>query len=154
MARKSDPKPADDKTTEAAATAAEDAKPVSAETGDTDTKGGETAAETPAASETAPHTQPQGQTGGEDGTGLSADPDDVAALAAAVAELGDASITEIEFLPGATWTVVCHREGGRRRAGRHWPEGETTVPADELTDYELAQLDGDPAFTIFAHVQG
>lgn len=51
-------------------------------------------------------------------------------------------------LPVATVTVVCHRDGGRRRAGRRWPQGETTVPASDLLPYELAMLQGDPQFTV------
>ncbi|WP_411836707.1 hypothetical protein [Paracoccus sp. ME4] len=44
--------------------------------------------------------------------------------------------------------VICHRAGGRRRAGRRWPDGETPVHADELSAYELALLQGDPQFTV------
>ena len=50
--------------------------------------------------------------------------------------------------------VICHRAGGRRRAGRRWPEGETPVHADELTEYELAQLKGDPQFTVAPFEKG
>ena len=45
-------------------------------------------------------------------------------------------------------SVTCHREGGRRRAGRRWDKGETVVEFDALSDYQLAQLKGDPQFTI------
>lgn len=45
---------------------------------------------------------------------------------------------DLEFIgmdlavPESAWIVTCHREGGRRRAGRRWPQGETPVTADEL----------------------
>ncbi|WP_313352646.1 hypothetical protein, partial [Paracoccus sp. (in: a-proteobacteria)] len=55
--------------------------------------------------------------------------------------------TEISFLTPA-WIVTCHREGGRRRADRRWPKGETRVEAGELTAYDLAILKGDPQFSV------
>jgi hypothetical protein len=51
-------------------------------------------------------------------------------------------------MPEATITVTCHSEAGRRRAGRRWEFGDNTVPLDSLTDYQLAQLRGDPLFTV------
>lgn len=47
-----------------------------------------------------------------------------------------------------TITVICHREDGRRRVGRRWPKGETTITADELSDFQIAQLEADPQFTV------
>lgn len=44
--------------------------------------------------------------------------------------------------------VVCHVEEGRRRVGRRWPKGESLIHIGELDDYELAQLRGDPLFTV------
>ncbi|WP_104494198.1 hypothetical protein [Paracoccus denitrificans] len=46
------------------------------------------------------------------------------------------------------WIVTCHREDGRRRAGRRWPRGETPVRGGELTAHDLALLQGDPQFTV------
>src|SRR5690606_36715025 len=68
---------------------------------------------------------------------------------------GDASDAR-EDVPEATdinvanpaWIVTCHREGGRRRAGRRWPKGETRVKGGELTAYDLAILKGDPQFSV------
>lgn len=51
-------------------------------------------------------------------------------------------------IPEATITVTCHSEAGRRRAGRRWEFGDNPVPLDSLTDYQLAQLRGDPLFTV------
>lgn len=47
-----------------------------------------------------------------------------------------------------TITVTCLSKGGRRRAGRNWPEGPTIVSADALTPYHLDQLRGDPRFRV------
>ncbi|MGB0912013.1 MAG: hypothetical protein ACPGSW_00410 [Phaeobacter italicus] len=44
--------------------------------------------------------------------------------------------------------VVCHRPDGRRRVGRRWPHGETIIAADSVSDFEIAQLEADPQFTI------
>ena len=44
--------------------------------------------------------------------------------------------------------VVCHRQDGRRRVARRWPHGETPVVAGELSAFEIAQLEADPAFTV------
>lgn len=44
--------------------------------------------------------------------------------------------------------VVCLVEGGRRRAGRRWAQGETSVRAGELDDIQIAQLQGDPRFRV------
>ncbi|ABL70068.1 hypothetical protein [Paracoccus denitrificans] len=46
------------------------------------------------------------------------------------------------------WIVTCHREDGRRRAGRRWPRGEAPVRGGELTAHDLALLQGDPQFTV------
>lgn len=52
------------------------------------------------------------------------------------------------------YLVICHRDGGRRRGGRRWPHGQTSVREGELTEYELAQLMGDPQFTIAPFEKG
>jgi hypothetical protein len=39
--------------------------------------------------------------------------------------------------------IVALQEGGRHRAGRHWPQEETTVPVDEFSDEQIEQLLGD-----------
>lgn len=39
-------------------------------------------------------------------------------------------------------------KNGRRRGNRRWPEGETTLPADEMTDELLEALLGDPGFVV------
>ena len=70
-----------------------------------------------------------GQAGGENGSGLPA-------------TLPDMAIQDAGLI------VTCHREGGRRRAGRRWEHGDTTVCDGELTDYQLALLQGDPRFTV------
>ena len=44
--------------------------------------------------------------------------------------------------------VTCHQEGGRRRAGRRWQQGETTVSVAELSDDQIEWLRGDPLFMI------
>lgn len=54
----------------------------------------------------------------------------------------------IDLPPQPIVTVICHRDGGRRRAGRRWPQGETILPAGDLQPFELAQLQGDPQFTV------
>ncbi|HBU13739.1 MAG TPA: hypothetical protein DEF16_01930 [Gemmobacter sp.] len=56
--------------------------------------------------------------------------------------------TAVNFVTQPIVTVICHRDGGRRRAGRRWPQGETILPADDLHPFELAQLQGDPQFTV------
>lgn len=45
-------------------------------------------------------------------------------------------------------TVICHAKGGRRRLGRRWPDGETTVAEGDLSDTDIALLRGDPRFTV------
>ncbi|ALF02106.1 HI1506-related protein [Salipiger abyssi] len=45
-------------------------------------------------------------------------------------------------------TVICLRPDGRRRAGRRWDEGETLVPEDELTAFQIAVLEADPQFIV------
>ena len=52
------------------------------------------------------------------------------------------------------YLVICHRDGGRRRGGRRWPHGKTRVREGELTEYELAQLKGDPQFTVAPFEKG
>ena len=54
----------------------------------------------------------------------------------------DLAASEVE------WIVTCHRDGGRRRAGRRWPKGETPVKGGDLTAYDLATLQGDPQFSV------
>jgi len=54
--------------------------------------------------------------------------------------------------PEVDLAVVCHRKDGRRRAGQKWSFGETRINSAELTEYQLAQLQGDPAFTVF-HIE-
>lgn len=44
--------------------------------------------------------------------------------------------------------VVCHSAEGRRRVGRRWVAGETLIPVGDLSDYQLAQMCGDPLFTV------
>lgn len=148
MARKSAPKPADHKANDAATAATNEANAVSAEAGTTDTQEGEKVSEVAGAPNEVPAANAPEPAGGEEGTGLSA---------ATAAE--DARLTHIiaglstepaPILPEFAWTVVCHRDGGRRRAGRHWPVGETPVRADELTEYDLVQLQGDPQFSVIA----
>ncbi|MDQ1847674.1 hypothetical protein Q9299_05175 [Gemmobacter fulvus] len=46
-----------------------------------------------------------------------------------------------------TIIVTCHREGGRRRAGRRWDHGETRLLASELRPEDLVMLQNDPQFT-------
>lgn len=45
-------------------------------------------------------------------------------------------------------TVTCLAEGGRRRLGRRWPAGPTTVPAGVLSAEDIAILKGDPRFVV------
>ena len=47
-----------------------------------------------------------------------------------------------------TVRVICMARDGRRRGGRHWPEGETLVPADEMTPDLRAALAADPMFQV------
>lgn len=65
----------------------------------------------------------------------------------------DGSDAAIDDLTAPAFVVICHRAGGRRRAGRRWPEGESTVKEFELTAYQLAQLQGDPQFTVAAVIE-
>lgn len=44
--------------------------------------------------------------------------------------------------------VICLVAGGRRRAGRHWPGGETVLPAGALTEGDVALIQADPLFTL------
>lgn len=80
-----------------------------------------------------------------------ADPQEQAAAPAAEGDASAAAHDAGEDGPGAPApmvTVICHRDGGRRRAGRRWPQGETILPAGDLQPFELAQLQGDPQFTV------
>lgn len=45
-------------------------------------------------------------------------------------------------------TVTCLAEGGRRRLGRRWPAGPTTVPVGILSAEDIAILQGDPRFVV------
>lgn len=56
--------------------------------------------------------------------------------------------THTEAVPEAVITVICHVVGGRRRAGRRWDEGKTTVPADVLSEADLSALEADPRFEV------
>lgn len=62
------------------------------------------------------------------------------------ADPDDATGKDMEAQP--TITVTCLRPGGRRRAGRRWPQGETIIAAADLTAFQLAQIEGDPLFSI------
>lgn len=65
------------------------------------------------------------------------------------ADPDDATGKDMEAMEAQpTVTVTCLRPGGRRRAGRRWPQGETIIAAADLTDFHLAQLEGDPLFSI------
>lgn len=103
----------------------------------------------------APADDGQGQTGGEDQTDLSAGDDATAALLEAVAGGSNEqppfipAAADIDFTPpDDVWIVICHRNEGRRRAGRRWAHGRTPVRRGELTSFELAQLHADPLFTV------
>ncbi|WP_182912740.1 hypothetical protein [Paracoccus onubensis] len=104
---------------------AADLKPAA---GDTDNWGANTAGTTADAPAHAPATDDQGQTGGEERSVLPA--------------------TSSDNEPQADLTVICHRKGGRRRAGLRWKEGKTNIVSADLSDYALAQLRGDPQFTV------
>ncbi len=39
--------------------------------------------------------------------------------------------------------IVALQDGGRHRAGRHWPQEETTVPIADFSDEQIEQLLGD-----------
>lgn len=97
---------------------------------DSDNVGTNTAGPTADAPAHAPATDDQGQTGGEERSVL------------------PATFTGDE--PQADLTVICHRKGGRRRAGLRWKEGKTNIVAADLSDYALAQLRGDPQFTVLS----
>lgn len=140
---------------------------IAAEAADAHTKGAEPAEQHADAPITAPDEDGQGPAGGgEDRSDLPAvqEPDDDAArsaLALAVASLGSDPMplipagTDIGFIAAdrvLDLMVVCHRKDGRRRAGRKWAAGETPVSSADLTEYQLVQLRGDPAFTVF-HVE-
>lgn len=47
-----------------------------------------------------------------------------------------------------TVRVICMARGGRRRGGRAWPEGETLVPAEEMTPALRKALKGDAMFQV------
>ncbi len=44
--------------------------------------------------------------------------------------------------------VVCSLPNGRRRGGRRWAGGETIVPADDMTEDMLADLQSDATFVV------
>ena len=50
--------------------------------------------------------------------------------------------------PAKSVRVICMARGGRRRGGRGWPEGETMVPADEMTAELRKALASDPMFLV------
>lgn len=100
----------------------------SAEENDNTRRGG-AAGNAAKAPDHAPEADEPGHAGGEDWSDLPATLPDMA-------------------IPAAGWVVTCHREGGRRRAGRRWDHGDTAVSDGELTDYQLAVLQGDPQFTL------
>lgn len=92
--------------------------------------------------------------------GGQAQEDDRAALAKAVASLGGSPATIIpkgatldllppEAVPAEVVAVViCHAEAGRRRGGRRFAHGETTLTAGEASEELLAALQADPMFTV------
>ncbi len=88
-------------------------------------QGGDPADEAAATPSLAPDADGPRRTGGEVGADLSAGASDE-----------------------PTMIVTCHREGGRRRAGRRWQHGDTPVSEGELDGYQLALLRGDPQFTV------
>lgn len=59
-----------------------------------------------------------------------------------------APLPEVKAEVTAMISVVCHSAEGRRRVGRRWAAGETLIPVGALSDYELAQMRGDPLFTV------
>lgn len=60
----------------------------------------------------------------------------------------DDATADIAASDPQTITVICHRPDGRRRGDRRWPHGPTSVPVGALTDFQLAQLEADPHFTV------
>lgn len=100
----------------------------------------ETAAQNSAAPETSP----------------APDDGDAAALSEAVAAIEGpgpilpAAMDIIINLPDPAFVVTCYRKDGRRRAGRRWGYGKTEITADELSAFQLAQLNADPAFSVIA----
>ena len=44
--------------------------------------------------------------------------------------------------------VIALQEGGRHRAGRHWPQEHVTVAIDEFTDDQVEQLLGDKKLVV------
>ncbi|QFQ88263.1 hypothetical protein F8A10_12155 [Paracoccus kondratievae] len=124
--------------------------------GNTDTEGGNGAA---SAADTPDHAQGAdvpGQTGGEEGSDLPAGHYKGSERPFTIKSFDGLSAEAQPIVPAGTdinvanpaWIVTCHREGGRRRAGRRWPKGETHVPAGELAAYDLAILNGDPRFSV------
>jgi len=58
---------------------------------------------------------------------------------------------EVDATPPGEGTVkvVVAIAGGRRRAGRRWAGGETTVAMDELSEGAISELEADPLFMVF-----
>lgn len=70
------------------------------------------------------------------------------ALEAAAETVTEAVLADMADEDGVRVKVICHTKGGRRRAGRRWPEGETILPLSALSNFARDQLQGDPRFTI------
>ncbi|UFS63838.1 hypothetical protein LO749_06505 [Paracoccus denitrificans] len=129
-----------------------------AATASENTEGAETAQQAADAPNQAPADDVQGQTGGEDGSDLPATNNPQQLDDPAAAHQGEAPRSMAELLASGSatslaasevdWIVTCHREDGRRRAGRRWPRGETPVRGGELNAHDLALLQGDPQFTV------
>lgn len=55
---------------------------------------------------------------------------------------------EAPEIEGDTVTVTCLVKAGRRRAGRRWEGGATTLPADDLSEDQIDALRADPMFAL------
>lgn len=115
-----------------------------------------TEAETPRAPADAPDAD-QGQAVGEVGSGLpdSQKQHDATHVVADTLDrlaMLDGLGLDRSGQPKPDIAVVCHRKDGRRRAGQKWPHGETRVSSADFTAFQLDQLRGDPAFTVF-HIE-
>jgi hypothetical protein len=59
-----------------------------------------------------------------------------------------AAKAELPADDGEKITVFCPLASGRRRAGRRWPAGKTTVPASELSEADMKALIADTYLTV------